>query len=75
MIRQSTSDELTYFRHVLSEAEHLAARLELATGKNFVVENVGRDRWKISPGNVIAAISESMGKEEGTIGGRLDCHV
>jgi hypothetical protein len=60
MIRQSTSDELTYFRHVLSEAEHLAARLEFATERNFVVEGVGRDRWKISPGNVIAAISESM---------------
>lgn len=50
----------TYYRHTLSEAEFCAARLELATGKDYVVERVGRSRYRIRPGRLLSAVSASM---------------
>lgn len=52
-------DEHTYHRYSLSEAEHVAARLELATGKPHVVTKVGRSRYQIRPGRLVSAMSMS----------------
>lgn len=49
----------TYHRYGLKEAEHCAARLELSTGASYEVVRVGRERYQIRPGRLIAAISAS----------------
>lgn len=50
----------TYYRHTLREAEFCAARLEFATGTEYVVEQVGKSRFRIRPGRLLSAVSASM---------------